>query len=151
MSVACRIAMGTVRRLGSLAVALLGLVLLAGVIVPSGPEAAVGLELDGTATPPRTVVLNVPEGYPAGSVTVVDPKGRLLATLTLWKDGQTILTSSPAVGPRLACERMPGGEVAVLVAGAGREADIFVRSDGSLQSPVVERPSARPPKDEESP
>ena len=45
-----------------------------------------------------TVALRVPEGGPAGHLTVVDESGRELATLTLWASGmRTVVSRSGAI------------------------------------------------------
>lgn len=112
-------------------VGLVGCIVLVGAVVPpSAPEPRPG----GPVHPADTVVLNIPEGRPAGNLTVVDASGRELARLTHWPGGHTVVVTRRAAGPTVGTYHNAGGSVAFLVTGSARETEIHIAPDGAVKT-----------------
>ena len=146
----CRMAMGTVTRLGGSALWFVGLIAIVGAMIPAPTtDVRSGPGMDEPVLLANTVVLKVPAGRPAGNLIVVDPSGRELATLTHWSSGHTVMLTRPPDGPSVGIYHNAQGSVAVSVSGAAETTRIHVAPDGSMTTSTIE-PRVNPTEGGES-
>jgi hypothetical protein len=72
----------------------------------------------------------VPEGEQAGHLSVVDERGRELAVVTRWRNGQTSLVASRNGGVSLGCYLNTDGVTSLELLGSAQQTAIEVRPDG---------------------
>lgn len=94
---------------------------------------------DGGKPPADAVVLRVPDGEPAGHLTVVDAAGREIASLTHWSNGHTAVVTHRDVGPTVGFYHKAEGWVGVLVSGTAGETRIQVEPDGTTKLSASDR------------
>jgi hypothetical protein len=129
--------MAAVGLLGKVAVGFVALIVLVGAVLPSpsaSPDARARSESGGRKPPSDAVVLRVPDGEPAGHLTVVDAAGREIAKLTHWSNGHTAVVTRRDVGPTVGYYHKAEGWVGVLVSGTAGETRIEVESDGTTKA-----------------
>jgi hypothetical protein len=128
-------ALHAVGLLGRVAVAFVGFIVIVGVIVPlPSPGDRRGSDSRDLNPPAHTVVLKVPEGRPAGNLTIVDALGREIALLTHWTGGPTAVVTRYGGGPTVGYYHSAEGSVALLVTGSEVETQINLNPDGTMKS-----------------
>ena len=126
-------ALGIGGLVGKAAVGFLGLIIVVGAFVPQ-PE-TVGRARPEPGDPAQsaiTVTLRIPEGEPAGHVTVVNATGRELATVTYWYDGHSAVVARRDGGAGVSSHLTAKGTAFVRLIGTARQTCFDVRTDGSL-------------------
>jgi hypothetical protein len=129
-------------RLGKAAVVFVGMVLAVGAIVPlpepSGPMRSEPVDSTGNE---NRVVLAVPEGGIASTLTVVDASGREIATLTRWYNGDTVMMARQKGGAGVNCLLNARGSAELGVFGMTQHTRIEVQPDGTtkIHHPVPRR------------
>lgn len=95
------------------------------------------------ASPASTIVLSMPEGEQAGTVTVVDPTGRELARVTHWDNGDTALVGCGREQAGVSCYlNNKTGAVVVAVKGTSRRTQVVLNPDGTPETSVHDLPAA---------
>jgi hypothetical protein len=111
---------------------LVGLIAVAAFVPIPETESRVRSEWLEPALSAETVTLRIPEGEPAGHLTVVDESGRPLAVLSRWRDGTASVVANRGRDIAVGCHFTAKGTACLEVIGAARQASIDFTSDGDL-------------------
>jgi hypothetical protein len=147
-----KIALTVAGPVGKAVVAFIGLMTVIAAVVPT-PEPASGTQSEpgDPAQSTSTVTLRVPEGEPAGHMTVVDATGRELATVTHWYNGDVAVVARRDAGASVASYLNANGSTDVRVSGTARWTDIEAKPDGTAKVSFEDVPSgANPPREPET-
>ena len=90
-----------------------------------------------------TVSVAVPEGMLAKSLTITDPSGRDLATLTYWYTGETAMVARQPGWASVSCWLDRKNRTIVELTGEARRTRIEMNPDGTMQTFVTPGPGPR--------
>jgi hypothetical protein len=133
---------------GRAALGFLGLIIVVGAFVPPPePAGRAHSEPDDRAQSAITVTLRIPEGEPAGHVTVVDATGRELAMVSCWSDGVSAVVARRDAGAVVSSYLTADGRAYVRLIGTARQTCIDVQPDGTTSlSDGIPPPAVNPPR-----
>lgn len=129
---ACKAALVAGGLVSRMAVGFVGFTVVAvSVLPPPEPDAGGRSGPGEPARPGSRVVLTVPQGSLAGSLTVIDASGRELATLIHWYSGSTSIVARRSGGVGVNGYLNRNGSANLLLIGTVKETSIDAKPDGT--------------------